>query len=148
MNSVVILAVRIALVLLLYAFLFFVIRALTRDLRATPVAAPATPRTGAGLPRLMVLAAGQTGYNVGHQFPLRNPTMLGRDPGVDIPVEDEFVSAHHLRLALRGAQWLAEDLGSTNGTRLNGAPLHGVAPLRQGDILDLGRLRLRFTQEP
>jgi pSer/pThr/pTyr-binding forkhead associated (FHA) protein len=43
--------------------------------------------------------------------------------------------------------WQAQDLNSTNGTRLNNTQLSGSAPLRHGDILDLGRLRLRFTLE-
>ena len=73
--------------------------------------------------------------------------LLGRDPASEIPVEDEFVSGQHLRLLSRGGQWLAEDLGSTNGTRLNGTRLKGSAALKHGDILDLGRLRLRFTLE-
>lgn len=149
MNDVLVLAVRLALVLLLYLFLFSVVRGMRRDLRAAGTGTPATvQRPASASPRLMVLAVGQTPYTVGQQFPVRSPMLLGRDPASEIPVEDEFVSGQHLKLASRGGQWLAEDLGSTNGTRLNGTRLQGSAALKHGDILDLGRLRLRFTLEP
>jgi len=116
-----------------------------RDLRAARAApAPVAPSRAVGVPQLLVLAAGQTGYQVGQQFNLRNPTLLGRDPGSDIPVEDDFVSAQHLRLLAGGSGWLAHDLNSTNGTRINGIRLVGTSPLKPGDILDVGRLRLRF----
>ena len=145
--AVVVLIGRIALVLLLYVFLFLVVRGMYRDLRSAgkAVAPPATPRAAPIAPRLIVLMVGQTAYRVGQQFALRNPTMLGRDPKCDIPVEDEFVSAEHLKLLLTNGSWMAQDLNSTNGTRLNGVRLRGTAPLKPGDILDVGRLRLRFT---
>jgi len=149
LNDVIVLAVRLALVLLLYLFLFSVVRGMRRDLRSVGGGTADTayhPVTAS--PRLMVLAVGQTLYTVGQQFSVRSPMLLGRDSACDIPVEDEFVSGQHLKLASRGAQWLAEDLGSTNGTRLNGTRLNGSAALKHGDILDLGRLRLRFTLEP
>ncbi|HWE62849.1 MAG TPA: FHA domain-containing protein [Chloroflexota bacterium] len=145
--AVVVLIARIALVLALYGFLFLVVRAIYRDLRTTArmTASAGPPRAVAGVPQLIVLTVGQTVYHVGQRFPLRNPTMLGRDPACDIPVEDEFVSAQHLKIVLDGGRWVAQDQNSTNGTRLNGARLRGTAPLKPGDILDLGRLRLRFT---
>lgn len=150
MNDVVVLAVRLALLLLLYLFLFSAVRGMYRDLRGAGGAVPATvaARPAAVVPRLMVLAVGQTAYQVGQQFQVRSPMVLGRDPGCEIPVEDEFVSGQHLKLFSRGGQWLAEDLSSTNGSTLNGSRLRGSATLKQGDILDLGRLRLRFTLEP
>jgi hypothetical protein len=144
--AVVVLLARIALVALLYLFLLFVVRAVYRDLRtAGRKAAQAGAVQFAGAPRLVVLAQGITAYPVGHQFRLRNPTMVGRDPGSDIPVDDDFVSAQHLRLASGGAGWVAIDMNSTNGTRINGARLRGTAPLHPGDILEIGRLRLRFV---
>lgn len=147
--AVVVLIARLALVLILYLFLLVVVRAVYRDLRAAGTSrAPARVPSAAGTPHLVVLAAGQTAYQVGEQFRLRNPTTLGRDPSSDIPVEDDFVSGQHLRLLASGGGWLAQDLNSTNGTRLNGARLQGTVPIKPGDILDVGRLRLRFVLEP
>lgn len=147
--AVVVLLARIALVLALYGFLFLVVRAMYRDLRGVARVAGAAPmpRAMPAIPHLVVLAAGQTGYRVGQRFPLRNPMVLGREQTCDLPVEDEFVSAQHLKLAFENGRWMAHDLRSTNGTRLNGARLRGSAALKPGDVLDLGRLRLRFALE-
>ena len=148
--SVVVLIARIGLVLLLYLFLYMVVRAMRRDLRGAAVAAPNAPsgRAPTETPRLVVLAEGHTPYQVGQQFTLRNPTLLGRDPACDIPIEDEFVSAQHLKLLLGTSGWQAQDLNSRNGTRLNGLALRGTMPLNSGDVLDMGRVRLRFALEP
>jgi predicted component of type VI protein secretion system len=150
--AVVVLIFRIALVVLLYLFLAQVVRMVYRDLRATAAGssfsgpAPAAPSARAGaVAQLVVLAAGKTTFQVGQEFRLRNPTLLGRDPANDISVDDDFVSAQHLRLLSGPTGWVAQDLNATNGTRLNGTRLTGTAPLKSGDILDIGRLKLRFV---
>jgi hypothetical protein len=146
--AVVVLLFRIALVVLLYLFLAQVVRMVYRDLRAAAAApAPplAVPAAGRAVAQLVVLAPGKTTFQVGQEFRLRNPTQLGRDPANDISVEDDFVSAQHLRLLNSPSGWLAQDLNATNGTRLNGTRLQGARPLKSGDILDVGRLKLRFV---
>jgi FHA domain-containing protein len=147
--AVVVLIFRIALVVLLYLFLAQVVRMVYRDLRAAtsaPGPALAAPAAAGRRPaQLVVLAPGKTTFQVGQEFRLRNPTQLGRDPANDISVDDDFVSAHHLRLLSGPSGWMAQDLNATNGTRLNGTRLRGVMPLKSGDILDVGRLKLRFV---
>ncbi|MDB5059478.1 MAG: domain containing protein [Chloroflexi bacterium] len=145
--AIVVLIARLALVVLLYLFLIWVVRALYRDLRSVGTVSAPTASRATGVPQLMVVASGNTPYAVGQVFRLRSPTMLGREPNCDIPVEDDFVSGQHLRLILATGGWQAQDLNSTNGTRLNSARLTGSAPLKHGDILELGRFRLRFTLE-
>jgi pSer/pThr/pTyr-binding forkhead associated (FHA) protein len=147
--AVVVLIFRIALVVLLYLFLAQVVRMVYRDLRATaggPSFAGPTPAARVGaVAQLVVLAAGKTAFPVGQEFRLRNPTLVGRDPANDISVDDDFVSGQHLRLLNGPTGWVAQDLNATNGTRLNGTRLTGTAPLKSGDILDIGRLKLRFV---
>jgi len=145
--AIVVLIARIGLVAVVYLFLFLVVRAGYREVRATNSVMKTMPgQAGASVaPRLLVLAAGQTPYQVGQEFRLRNPTLLGRDPGSDIVVEDEWVSGQHLRLSAKASDWTAQDMNSTNGTRINGVRLQGTAPLKTGDVLDVGRLRLRFA---
>ncbi len=63
---------------------------------------------------------------------------VGRDITNDIVINDPEVSRHHCRLTQGGGGYTIEDLGSTNGTFLNGQRLTGARPLSHGDMLGLG----------
>ena len=63
---------------------------------------------------------------------------LGRDITNDITINDPEVSRHHMRLTRGAGGFTIEDLGSTNGTFVNGQRLTGARPLRTGDMVGLG----------
>lgn len=63
---------------------------------------------------------------------------LGRDITNDIVINDPEVSRHHMRLTREAGGFTVEDLGSTNGTFINGLRLSGARPLRNGDMIGLG----------
>ncbi len=63
---------------------------------------------------------------------------IGRDLANDIAIRDGQVSRYHLRLLLQGQDYHLEDLGSTNGTRVNGAQVSERTRLNDGDIIALG----------
>ncbi|MEP7294282.1 MAG: FHA domain-containing protein [Chloroflexota bacterium] len=63
---------------------------------------------------------------------------LGRDITNDIVINDPEVSRHHLRMTRGAGGFTMEDLGSTNGTFVNGQRLTGARPLRPGDMIGLG----------
>jgi pSer/pThr/pTyr-binding forkhead associated (FHA) protein len=70
--------------------------------------------------------------------------VLGRSRSADVTVDDGTVSSRHLRFeALPDGRWGVADLGSTNGTRLNGAPLTAPAVLGEGDEVRIGALTWR-----
>ena len=73
-------------------------------------------------------------------------TPLGRDVNNAIVVDDPFASAEHAVLTFRGRSWYLEDLGSTNGTYINGRPVAGVAPIGFGDELQIGEVRMRLER--
>jgi hypothetical protein len=78
-------------------------------------------------------------------------TELGRDPACDVPVEHPSVSWRHLVLEPgRSGGWTVTDLGSTNGTTVDGRPVTGPTPLAPGAALALGtdgpRLRLQVPE--
>ena len=63
---------------------------------------------------------------------------IGRDITNDIVINDPEVSRHHARLTQTGAGYTLEDLGSTNGTFVNGQRLTGARPLANGDMVGMG----------
>ncbi len=65
-------------------------------------------------------------------------TTLGRDITNDIVINDRETSRHHLRFMRSGDTMTIEDLGSTNGTFVNGKRVSGVTPLQNGDMIGLG----------
>lgn len=72
---------------------------------------------------------------------------LGRRPHNDIVLDNLAISGEHLALVLEQGHYVAEDMGSTNGTRLNGQPLKR-ATLKSGDVLELGKYRMVLQGEP
>ena len=134
--------IRLAFLGLLYAFLWSVSRTLLRDLRA----AGREPDTELG--RLVVLASPSDEPRAGLVFALDAVTRLGRDVNNTIVLDDEFVSADHAVLTFRGRAWYVEDLGSTNGTWVNGVRIDDVSPVAFGDEIQLGQVRLRLDRAP
>ena len=155
-TAVLLFLARALLLLLLYLFLYRVVQALRQDLRtatrnAAPgpgsLPAPVSADPAASVLRLELIDAGQTPLLPGQRYSLRDPLLIGRSARSDITLEDDWVSAEHLRLRRLQGAWLAEDLGSTNGTRLNGRPLKGAARVRAGDVLDLGRITFKVVEQ-
>jgi pSer/pThr/pTyr-binding forkhead associated (FHA) protein len=72
-------------------------------------------------------------------------TLFGRGSDCDVTLDDETVSSAHLEVARYGTAWVATDLGSRNGTLLNGQRLVGPARLADGDTLALGTCRVRVS---
>ena len=72
--------------------------------------------------------------------------VIGRSPSCDLPVPSPRVSRRHAWVHRDGNQYAVSDLGSTNGTFVNGAPVDGVAPLGFGDVVQVGQVRLRLER--
>jgi hypothetical protein len=70
---------------------------------------------------------------------------IGRSSGCDCVIGSETVSRRHARIREVGGAWRLTDLGSLNGTRLNGFRVAGEVELRPGDRLSLGGVRFRVT---
>ena len=141
---------RLALVLLLYGFLFNLVAALRRDLRTAAAGRPATAGPASSAQpmdsRLLVLDGGDAGLSSGRAIPLAADTLLGRAPTSDIQLEDRLISARHARLFRRDGRWLLADLGSTNGTLLNDEPVDGERPVEYGDVISIGSVRLKLAR--
>ena len=97
-----------------------------------------------GAPRLRVETA--AGLRAGVAYDLSDGALLGRGEQSDIQLEDSFASTSHARLVPQGDVVVLEDLGSTNGTYLNGEPLRGPQPLHVGDRIRIGDSEFTFER--
>jgi hypothetical protein len=84
----------------------------------------------------------------GREFLVAGEATIGRAPECAIMLQDGFVSLHHARVFERGGRLWIEDLGSTNGTTLNGQRLRRPAQLRPGDRVAVGDVVLGLRLEP
>ena len=97
-----------------------------------------------GPPKLRVHTA--AGLRSGSAYDLSDGALLGRGDSADIRLEDAFASTRHARLVAEGDVIVLEDLGSTNGTYLNGEPLRGPQPLHIGDRIKIGDSEFSFER--
>jgi Protein of unknown function (DUF3662)/FHA domain len=110
------------------------------------------PRPGGrgfpGHPRLLVSSPGTGGAPDNQStYELQTPvTLLGRGTDCDLRLVDPGVSRHHAELRVENDQVVLVDLGSTNGTFVNGQPVRRVA-LTDGTHVSLGRTTLVFRQD-
>lgn len=138
MSAPVVLALRILLAIVLYAFLGWTLLTIWRELR-TQGTLLATRRI--------------PGINLNVQINDQAPTqryftqseiLLGRDAHCDIPLIDDTVSVRHARLSYHHGQWWLEDLGSTNGTRLNKEKVSIPTVVISGDKIECGNASLKI----
>jgi FHA domain len=153
-------ALKFGFLVVLYLFLLWVVRSAMRDLAryggsaaaAEPVEVPgpgrrerATPDLRAGIsPRLEVVAA--MGHEPGTTFDVGEGATFGRSNGADIRVDDPFASSAHARIFDRGGFLYVEDMGSTNGTYLNGRQLKSAERLSMGDTIRIGDSEYRYEE--
>jgi hypothetical protein len=142
--DILVLLLRVAVVLLLYFFLWQVLRSVSRDLRS---GGPAAGSSAASSPygQLVVLRAGSSGVPAGKIFPLGPSNIIGRSmENCEIALNDSFLSAQHARLELQGDTWVLEDLNSTNGTFVNEIEVRDATSIEDGDVVRVGRVEMRL----
>ncbi len=81
----------------------------------------------------------RSGPTPGVTFPLEGDQLtIGRDASNGVAINDAEISRKHTRLTFQGGKYVIEDLGSTNGTFVNGQRLSGPVVLKPGDVVSLG----------
>ena len=147
-------ALKFGFLIVLYLFLLWVARSALKEVRATTAPAPEAtgfhpvgpggrePGTDASL---VVLKGG--GLEVGERFDLFGGLTIGRSTEADVRIEDRFASGVHARLFSRSGGYYIEDMGSTNGTFLNGGQLSGESVLNDLDEVRIGDTEFRFELE-
>ena len=143
------LILKILFLVLLYLFIWRVVRSASRDLRLPQESFVLSPQQAAGL--LGGAESIQTGKLVfpgGERRPLDTRTIsIGRDAGNDIPLdEDDYASARHARIEPRRDGVWVSDAGSTKGTYVNGTKLTKPKRLAPGDVIRVGSTDLTFEK--
>lgn len=99
-------------------------------------------------PRESAMLVLQRGSEAGRRWPLERSRVLtvGRSEECDIALPDRQVSRYHARISWRSDGYYLEDLGSKNGTHVNGEEVHGSIPLHDGDEIQIAlRFKLAFV---
>jgi hypothetical protein len=131
---------RVVFIVALYLFLILLAVLLWRELRAR--GAKATDRAPADL---LVMDPSATGLDPGERIPLLAQSSIGRARENDVRLDDAVISSQHARLTWNGRGWVIEDLNSTNGTFVNGKPVERPIAVKQGDVIELGRVKLKLV---
>lgn len=84
------------------------------------------------------------GGELGRRFPIRGELTIGREPANTIVLDLDNVSRRHARCYPSGDGFSMLDLGSTNGTRINGSPIRGETRLRNSDLIQIGSSIFKF----
>jgi hypothetical protein len=148
----VLLILKLAFLVLLYGFIWRIVRSASRDLRIPQESMIIRPddaqalglRASPARARLVVLKS--PALEEGEELPLDSSALtVGRGPENDLRIDgDDFVSATHAKFSPRQDGVWIEDVGSTNGTYLNGIRLTRARKLSQGDVVRIGETDLRF----
>ena len=153
-------ALKFGFLLVLYLFLLWIARSAMKDLgrggdavaAASPVEPPSARRRNSGVPdlragvspQLVVVAA--KGYEPGASWDIGGGATMGRSDGAEIRVEDSFASSAHARIFSRGDSMYVEDMGSTNGTYLNGRQIRAAERLKMADVIRIGDSEYRYQE--
>lgn len=143
-------ALQYAVLVLLYYFLFQVLRAVYRDLRGEraegrPTVAVAEPAPAALTARLAVVDAGAVAM-ARPVYELGETVSIGRGEGNDIVVPDSFVSHEHALITRYKNDFWLTDLSSTNGTFHNNRRVTDEVALHNGDLVVVGAVTFRFER--
>ncbi len=135
MSGIVLLILRAALTLMLYAFLGWALWLIWRTLKWQQT----EWNHHRVSPLHLKLSIGDEEHSL--NFSLSEIT-IGRDPHCECVIDSKTVSAHHARLNFHHGQWWVEDLGSTNGTVLNQETVSTATVITPGDLLRCGEATL------
>ena len=116
--------------LLIYVFLWQVARSMRSHV--SPGA-----RRPAKAAREMVVVRSDT--LAGQRYALERPKVVGRSDDADIVIDDSYASEFHLRVGLQDGEVMLNDLGSTNGTYLNGRRVTVPTVITKGDSIQIGK---------
>ncbi|WP_409228877.1 FHA domain-containing protein [Gudongella sp. SC589] len=126
-------------VFIIYLFIFTIIRMIYLDIRNVDYG---NLDSGAYLKLLNRIDS--LPYNLSDSYPVEAELTLGRQKDNTIQIKDPYISKRHFRIIKDEEEFFLEDLGSSNGTYLNGEKIHDVVRIGKGDIIKVGELEFIF----
>lgn len=163
MSELTLTIIRLALLALLWVFVFSVVGVLRGDIYGTRVTSrtarkparpprrapaqvsrPAQRAASPAAPRSLVVTQGAL---TGTSLPLRESgTVIGRNPECALVLDDDFASGRHARIYHQDGSWYVEDLGSTNGTFIGAERLTAPRRVQAGTALRIGKTVLELRR--
>jgi hypothetical protein len=144
------LVLKLAFLVLLYLFIWRIVRSAARDVRMPQESFILAPSQAAELAALRdsgrLVVVRSPALSEGDELTLNSSALLlGRGSDNDVNLaRDEFASSRHARVEPRRDGVWVEDVGSTNGTYLNGIRLTHAKRLAPGDVVRIGETELRY----
>jgi hypothetical protein len=142
MSDSILTVLKFCLVALLYVFLLRVVFVVVRELRGTPAPGPVVappPSAPRGRKRGWRFVVVEPAAEQGRVYAIDGEATIGRGGGCSVPITfDTFASQVHARAYDRDGKLWIEDLGSTNGTFVNGEQLTQPVEVHKGDRVKLG----------
>jgi pSer/pThr/pTyr-binding forkhead associated (FHA) protein len=132
MTAVLVLVLRFALAIALYAFLGWSLFNFWQDLKQQGEILAAQKKPG-----IHIVARLENGKELRNRF-FQTEVTIGRDPNCDLPILDEAISARHARVSFHHTHWWLEDLNSTNGTLIGNSRVSLPTVLIPGDQFKCG----------
>jgi pSer/pThr/pTyr-binding forkhead associated (FHA) protein len=151
----VLMLLKIALLVLLYLFVWRAVRVVVVDLygpreprrtRTRPEPKPKVrpAKRGRGTPGKVVVITESGGKAGTHR--LSGVLQIGRDPSCEIRLSDNYISQVHAKISNRNGSWFVEDMGSTNGTYLNQRKVTAPTEIGPGDRIRVGKTVLEVRK--
>ena len=151
MSDLLVAAIKIVFLILLWLFIFFVANVVRRDMfgrrvpASTIASIPADRTTRGARTRSPQVFAVTAGAQQGLTLPLEGTINLGRASDSTFHLDDDYASSRHAQLVRRDEQtWVVTDLGSTNGTYVNGRRITTPTPITLGDVIRIGKTLMRL----
>jgi FHA domain len=148
------LILKLAFLVLLYGFILLIVRSATKDLGGAPqesivlgAAEAASLRAKYAPPTARFLVLDGPGLEHGSTVEVSGSAVVGRGPESGVAVDgDEFASAQHARIDTGSDGVWIQDLGSTNGTFVNGARVTSKRKLQPGDVVRVGETEFQLEK--
>lgn len=129
---------------IIYLFIFSVIRLVYLDVKKMSRFEDNSASDAACASLKPIKSKVELEYRLKNRYSIYDEAVIGRGKSCDIIIPETFISAKHVHIWYENGEWYLEDLGSRNGTTVNGQRIRNVVILDPEDVISLGGLNFVF----